>query len=161
MNWDAIGAAGEIIGAAAVVVSLLYLAVQMRQSNRLVARAAEKEILAVRADYNKFVASDPKLNELFWKGIDTPELLNEAERQRFLNLYAPMARHLESVYLDIREGFISGRRSEVELASMKRWLIQPGPQEYFSELGDGFDPDFIATVATFREDEDQADGSES
>ena len=30
MNWDAIGAMGELIGAAAVVVSLVYLAVQIR-----------------------------------------------------------------------------------------------------------------------------------
>ena len=30
MNWDAIGAIGEIVGAAAVVASLLYLAVQTR-----------------------------------------------------------------------------------------------------------------------------------
>ena len=30
MNWDAIGAVGEIVGASAVVLSLAYLAVQIR-----------------------------------------------------------------------------------------------------------------------------------
>ena len=35
INWDAIGAIGEIVGAAAVVVSLVYLARQMRMSNKL------------------------------------------------------------------------------------------------------------------------------
>lgn len=34
MNWDAIGAIGEIIGATAVVVSLFYLATQIRVQNR-------------------------------------------------------------------------------------------------------------------------------
>ena len=34
MNWDAIGAVGEIIGALAVVVTLAYLAVQIRASTR-------------------------------------------------------------------------------------------------------------------------------
>ncbi len=34
MNWDAISAIGEIVGAAAVVVSLLCLAVQIRDPNR-------------------------------------------------------------------------------------------------------------------------------
>lgn len=33
MNWEAIGAIGEIIGAAAVVASLIYLARQMRQNS--------------------------------------------------------------------------------------------------------------------------------
>ena len=30
MNWDAIGAVGEVIGAMAVVISIIYLAVQIR-----------------------------------------------------------------------------------------------------------------------------------
>jgi hypothetical protein len=34
MNWDAIGAIGEIIGALAVVTTLLYLSVQVRQYQR-------------------------------------------------------------------------------------------------------------------------------
>ena len=34
MNWDAIGAIGEIVGAGAVVISLVYLAVQIRFSAR-------------------------------------------------------------------------------------------------------------------------------
>ena len=32
MNWEAIGAIGEVLGAAAVVVTLGYLAVQIRQN---------------------------------------------------------------------------------------------------------------------------------
>ena len=35
MNWDAIGAVGEIVGALAVVISVIYLAVQIRQTNIL------------------------------------------------------------------------------------------------------------------------------
>ena len=33
MNWDAIGAIGELVGAAAVVGTLFYLAIQIRLSN--------------------------------------------------------------------------------------------------------------------------------
>ena len=34
MNWEAIGAVGEILGATAVLITLGYLAVQVRQSTR-------------------------------------------------------------------------------------------------------------------------------
>lgn len=34
MNWEAIGAIGEVVGAAAVVITLLVLVVQVRQNNR-------------------------------------------------------------------------------------------------------------------------------
>ena len=33
MNWEAIGAIGELIGAMAVVITLVFLALQVRQSN--------------------------------------------------------------------------------------------------------------------------------
>jgi len=41
MDWNAIGAIGETIGAAAVVVSLLYLAVQIREQNKQARPEAE------------------------------------------------------------------------------------------------------------------------
>ena len=41
MNWEAIGAIGEILGAAAVVVSLIYLATQVRQNTK-VARSSTR-----------------------------------------------------------------------------------------------------------------------
>ncbi len=34
LNWDAIGAIGEVVGAFAVFLSLLYLALQIRNSRR-------------------------------------------------------------------------------------------------------------------------------
>ena len=43
MDWDAIGAIGEILGAAAVIISIVYLASQVRESNRAARNAAETE----------------------------------------------------------------------------------------------------------------------
>ena len=34
MNWEAIGAIGEILGAAGVIITLIYLSGQIRQNNR-------------------------------------------------------------------------------------------------------------------------------
>jgi len=41
LNWEAIGAVGEILGAIAVFVSLLYLALQLRHSNKLQETSAQ------------------------------------------------------------------------------------------------------------------------
>lgn len=41
MNWEAIGALGEIAGAVAVIVTLLYLAKQIRQNSKSLDRANE------------------------------------------------------------------------------------------------------------------------
>ena len=46
MDWDAIGAIGEIVGALAVVVSLGYLGIQIRNQN-IESRAAAMHDLSV------------------------------------------------------------------------------------------------------------------
>jgi len=45
MNWEAIGAIGEIVGAVAVVVTIGYLAVQIRQNTRSVRDSAFQEVI--------------------------------------------------------------------------------------------------------------------
>ena len=44
MNWDAIGAVGEIIGALAVVFSIAYLAIQIRQNAKSLQSTVEQSI---------------------------------------------------------------------------------------------------------------------
>jgi len=45
MNWGALGAIGEVIGAAGVIVSLLYLAGQVRYNSKQVRHAAAQAVL--------------------------------------------------------------------------------------------------------------------
>ena len=57
-NWDAIGAVGEIIGALAVVISLLYLATQIKSQNRESRVAAMHDIsVGFREATSKFATS--------------------------------------------------------------------------------------------------------
>ena len=44
MNWEAISAIGEIVGATAVVITLGYLAVQIRQSTRVAQADMTKDV---------------------------------------------------------------------------------------------------------------------
>ena len=44
MNWDAIGAVGEILGAGAVVATLAYLAIQVRQTNRSAKTSSQQAV---------------------------------------------------------------------------------------------------------------------
>jgi hypothetical protein len=46
MNWDALQAIGELIAAAGVIISLSYLAVQVRQNTRSNAAAASQDLLS-------------------------------------------------------------------------------------------------------------------
>ena len=51
MNWDALGAIGEVVGAIAVVATLAYLAVQIRQNNKLSQTTAVQTVSQQNLDF--------------------------------------------------------------------------------------------------------------
>jgi len=57
MNWEAIGAIGEIVGALAVVASLAYLVIQIRQNTAAVATATYESMMTGFNDINVIFAS--------------------------------------------------------------------------------------------------------
>jgi len=60
MNWDAIGAIGESLGAIAVLVTLIYLAIQIRQNT---AQQKREELVSIQHGQNSVVAQlqDPRV----------------------------------------------------------------------------------------------------
>ena len=67
MNWDAIGACAEVVGAIGVVVSLVYLAIQVRSNTSALKAGASFETTHSWATFNEMVVSsmirDPELGE--------------------------------------------------------------------------------------------------
>jgi hypothetical protein len=83
MNWDAIGAIGEIVGASAVVISLLYLGFQIRAQTRQAKLAALHDISAgFREAVGHF--SDTEMAQLFIKSLTGMEELEDYERFKML-----------------------------------------------------------------------------
>jgi hypothetical protein len=81
VNWEAIGAVGEILGAIAVFVTLAYLASQIKQSNNLARFTSTKEILNQFNHLNEMVATNADLREVLAKTGD----LSDDEREQIYN----------------------------------------------------------------------------
>ena len=67
MNWDAIGAVGEVVGAAGVVFSLVYLATQIRSSSKQANADAIYNLQKGQADIMEMLSSSPDLARLLAK----------------------------------------------------------------------------------------------
>ena len=86
MNWEAIGAIGEILGAIAVLVTLVYLAAQIRQNSRFVRAATYHSTSRARNEFNFAVATTPELSALLVRARDDSTSFDAEERQRFNSL---------------------------------------------------------------------------
>ena len=58
MNWDAVGAVGEIIGATAVLLSLLYLGFQIRQNTKSLKSSSYQAAIASMSESSNIIASN-------------------------------------------------------------------------------------------------------
>jgi hypothetical protein len=67
MNWDMLGALGEMAGAAAVVASLVYLARQVALSNRLSRLEAWRSRLSELTNINASFGANPRFHRAMTK----------------------------------------------------------------------------------------------
>ena len=94
MSWEAAGALGEIIGAVAVIATLAFLAVQIRQgsqvqreANVLARSAAIDRVHDQLREFACFVAADPELTRIWLAGC-AGEPLDTIDQDRFDRLAA-------------------------------------------------------------------------
>jgi hypothetical protein len=82
MNWDALGAIGEIVGALAVVVTLLYLARQTQNNAQALDATSSREFAYRLSEWHREVARDPELKRIMIKSV-SPELEEYSDEEWF------------------------------------------------------------------------------
>jgi len=107
MNWEAIGAIGEIVGAVAVVLSLAWLAVQVRDAARATRADTELEAARMWSEYHSRVAHSPDMARIWDAGHTAPDTLSNEERQRFVWIVAEYFFLVEGLFKQRQRGFIS------------------------------------------------------
>ena len=80
MNWEAIGAVAEFVGAIAVVITLIYLISQLRQNTKALRSSSYASIHQQEDDFLAEMARDPILARLEVKATLGVEILDESER---------------------------------------------------------------------------------
>ena len=111
MNWEAIGAIAEVCGALAVLMTLIYLAVQIRHQNQ-VARAQVHQqradsIIHLTASYLNSEENLSLFHKITSNGGLKPTDLLESEQFRARMILTPLRANLENTYEQYRNGFIS------------------------------------------------------
>ena len=154
MNWDAIGAVGEWIGAIGVVVTLAYLVRQIRDSNVHARRAEMNASHAQFSQWRQALMGDAELARLWTEGLLHPETLAPAELARVkwamdevcFALYHVWDRHR----VGIDDSDLWDRLSEGGLVRLVR---SPLGRVWWSEMAYGLDPEFRAEVERLASNE--------
>ncbi len=143
MDITTLAAWGEFLGGIAVVVSLVYLASQIRQNSRLLTASAAATTASFGSATTTLTAQDPELARIWWDGLTDREALSEPDRRRFDPLISLMINGFQQQFRLTRKGVLD---LEV-LADMEqgmRWVVQqPGYRQWWKQwAGKSYSGDF-------------------
>jgi len=116
MNWDMIGAIGEIAGALAVVASLVYLARQIRFSNRLAQAEAFRSPISDMNSLNATFGMDQGFREAAFRMLEgaSPEDLG-SEHTQLVEIY------LISIFNCYEQLFREVSRGVLDQQALSEW----------------------------------------
>ena len=83
MTWEAIAAIGQLLGAVAVVATLLYIAREVRQNSRSLSISALRDTTAQWNHWSEMIATSTDLAEIVSKGNKSSDNLSESESLRY------------------------------------------------------------------------------
>jgi hypothetical protein len=147
MNWDAIGAISEAIGAAGVIASLLYLATQIRTNARASAVEAKLTSTKLYADFFGALVQSPELHDLLLRGRKDLGSLPREDYYRFSNLAFQACSFFSAGYFQYRQGAVSESDWFESWAVLQFWLRGSGFQQWWGSVGKHmFGPDFVAFI---------------
>ena len=104
MDWTAVGAIGTLISAAAIVASVIYLAIQIRQNSKMIAANTFQAISATSADLAIRMAESPELSELLSKAFSGYTTWTPRESMQLQLFLRGSFRNYENYYYQHRHG---------------------------------------------------------
>src|SRR5947209_16075164 len=103
MSWEAINAIAQLISSIGVVVSLCYLAVQVRYNTRLTRLAAQDAATTALREVTRPFAENVELGLLWRRGLENLQALSPDEKARFFHVSFQFVKSLETIdfhYID-------------------------------------------------------------
>lgn len=160
MNWDAVGAIAELLGAIGVIVSLVYLSIQIRINTRQVGEHSRELRIAtidsVAASFSRFrdpLIRDPELAELWLRGTKDYETLGEVERVRLGRLLQELFFAHQNTYSRYKEGASSEDTWLDHRQTIAANLRQPGIRTWWATTRAIYADDFEEVVETLIREE--------
>jgi hypothetical protein len=151
MNWDALGAIAELAGALAVVATLVYLALQMKQNSKLVEQnnrlldvSIANSIRDAQNEVSRILSSNAQASAIFWGGLEGRDTMSQADKRQFDSM-------MFLTFSSSQQGLVTD--SQETSASLK-WTVQYlGARQWWAEYSNIFTEPMQQLVAELMKDQ--------
>ena len=119
MTLDALGNIGEVVGGLGVIISLGYLAGQIRQNTKAIKASSHHAINDAFNSYLKLLIENERAAKILAVGVRNIHELDEAQRDTFYAVLSMLFNHFDNCYVHYRQGLLDAEQWE-------RWSIAIG-----------------------------------
>ncbi len=152
MDWEALGAIGEIAGAAGVIITLVYLAKQIHESNLAARQAAMQGMLDLNSHLLGQIIHSTSISEIYIRGSNDDQSLSVAEKFQYRTFISQMSLGWERAYHLNNSGKVDAwawREVEEAILAVSR---SPGFQSWFTDTRDRLSDEWQSYISGIIED---------
>ena len=133
MSFQDLGSIADLIAAIATIITLAYLALQIRENTKAVRSESSRSIRSDGGETFRLIAADPGMASLFNKGLSAPESLDPVELTRFNFLISEFYSLIESAHREWKLGV--GQESDVQklITQCSNVLCSPGGRYWWKQ----------------------------
>jgi hypothetical protein len=143
MSIEDLGSIGDFVGSIGVLISLIYLAIQIKGSTEAARTSTYQSIVSDFGALNRAMAATPELSSLFVNAMEDFEPLSADEKARMSQLFFVCFHNFENMYYQYRKGYLE---DDVWLGWKRLMLTyhsRPGFQSWWSRRSDVFSGSFV------------------
>ncbi len=133
---------GQIIGAIAVVISLFYVAYQIRQNTNAVRSATAQAVHEHFAKWYHLLAADGDLSQIAANGLRDYASLSEQEKTRFIATFMAFLSYSQNAFLKWRQGLLSSALWMGWELLIMNLICAPGGKAFWKERSYLFGEEF-------------------
>ena len=150
MDWNAIEAISSAIGAVGVIVTIAYLAFQIRQNTHSVEGATQQSLMSFEKDVYALIIDNASV---FRRGGKDISALNPDELIQFIYIVAADMSLLYSAYVQFQRKIIAVEVWEAYVRAQMEYFVQRGYWAAWTQIENGYPTGFTRLIREIKSDE--------
>ena len=152
MTLDQFANIGEIIGSVAVIISIVYLAIQIRTNTEAERTSTYQAVVSDFGALNNTMASTPELSHMFVEAMEDYHQLSSDEKARISQLFFQCFHYFENMFYQHRKGYLDEEVWTGWKRLMLTYYARPGFQTWWEHRRDVYSESFACFLETEKLD---------
>ena len=147
MNWDAIGVIAEVVAASGVIITLIYLAFQVRQNTSALKVSTHQDLVSNQIAAMDLVGGNPQVAELLVRADEAYDEMTAAERKQYSFYCLSMFNVFQSARFNYEAGLLNEEIWKAWVRGYASVLVtSPGVRKEWAGLRELYTPNIRAVV---------------